>query len=108
MSAQDAWAPSQAAFAALGVMLSRELPTGEWAGVQRMMFTNALLVGMDRTGYRTRFCYPLGMPAIEALATWDGRDDPPGPWIKEKGAPGGDRHNPRYFYGIEIVVEGAR
>ena len=95
--------PSADAFAALGVPLSRELPTGEWAGVRRMMFTNALLVGLDAFGYRTRFCYPLGMPALDALATWDGRGDPPGPWIKEKGAR--ERTNPRYFFGCEIVTE---
>lgn len=95
--------PSHEAFAALGVLLSRELPTGEWAGVQRMMFTNALLVGMDGTGYRTHFCYPLGMPAIEALASWDGVGDPPGPWLKEKGRV--DRSNPRHIGGIPVVVE---
>ena len=100
------WQPSREAFAALGVLLSRELPTGEWAGVQRMMFTNALLVGMDRSGYRTRFCYPLGMPAIEALGTWDGRGDPPGPWIKEKGER--ERRNLRWFCGVEIVIEARR
>jgi hypothetical protein len=96
--------PSHEAFAELGIFLSRKLPSGEWAGVQRMMFTVALLVGLDEFGYRTRFCYPLGMPAIEALAAWDGHGDPPGPWIKEKGE-GGDRTNPRHLAGIPIVIE---
>lgn len=105
MNARD-FIPSADAFAALGVPLSRQLPTGEWAGVQRMLFTNALLVGLDAWGYRTRFCYPLGMPAIEALATWDGRGDPPGPWIKEKSRDG-DRDNPRHLRGIPVVVEPA-
>lgn len=97
------FSPSPESFAALGVMHARELPSGEWAGVARFMYTHGLLVGVDATGYRTRFCYPTFAAAFNALLTWDGRGDPPGPWIKEKGA--NDRPNPRHLAGIPIVTE---
>jgi hypothetical protein len=87
----------------LGYLFVRQLPTGEWAGLMRMMFTVGLFVGLDETGYRTRFCYERADQAWIALVTWDGTGDPCGPWIKEKGRV--DRHNPRCFYGIPVVIE---
>lgn len=62
----------------------RLLPSGEWAGVMDMLFTAALMVGMDDIGYRTRFCYEHRRDAETALTEWDGAGDPPGPWLKEK------------------------
>jgi hypothetical protein len=87
----------------------RLLPTGEWAALQQMVFTVGLFVGIDETGYRTRFCYPHFFPAVIALVEWDGTGDPPGPWIKEKGGPIPDRPNPRAaeFKGIAIINEAA-
>jgi len=80
------------------------LESGEWAYVQRMHFTFALMVGCDETGYRTRFCFATLSDAMTALLTWDGRGDPPGDWIKEKGRV--ERENPlRYLRGIPIVSE---
>jgi hypothetical protein len=61
------------------------LATGEWAGTHEMIMIHGLFVGLDATGYRTRFCYPKGGWAEKALAAWDGHGDPPGPWIKENG-----------------------
>jgi hypothetical protein len=57
-----------------------------------MLFTYDLCVGLDETGYRTRFMYPDLGTALVALLAWDGLGDPPGPWIKQKP---GDRENPR-------------
>lgn len=87
----------------LGYAFVRLLPTGEVAGLQRMIFTVALMVGLDPVGYRTRFCYQRAAEAIEAISVWDGLGDPPGYWITEKGRT--ERHNPRIFYGIRVVVE---
>lgn len=81
----------------------RLLPCGEWACTHRFLFTTGLLVGLHGIGYRTRFCYPSAETAANALAQWDGRGDPPGPWIKEKG--NGERSNPAMFAGIPINVE---
>jgi hypothetical protein len=89
----------------LGYAVPRLLPTGEWAGLQQMFYTVGLFVGLDETGYRTRFCYEDAGQAFIALMTWDGQGDPCGPWIKNKGTPGGDRHNPRMFYGIPVVMQ---
>lgn len=77
--------------------------TGEWMTVCRFIFTWGLLVGVDRVGYRTRFCYHHGADALVALATWDGSGDPPGDWIKEKGR--NERDNPNLFKGVPIVTE---
>jgi hypothetical protein len=75
----------------LGYSYPRQLPTGEWAALQRMVYTVGLFVGLDERGYRTRYCYPDLLSAKSALANWDGQGDPPGPWIKQKPE---DRSNP--------------
>lgn len=80
-------------------MPTRRLPTGEWVGVRRMLYTVGLFVGLDEVGYRTRFCYPDLLSARSALEEWDGTGDPPGPWIKEKGQV--ERSNPRLEEGVK-------
>lgn len=96
--------PAQRAdLAAAGYLLARLLPSGEIAGLTRMIYTVALCVGIDAESYRTRFCYPDVWSAMNALARWCGEGDPPGPWIKNKG--GADRPNPHYLKGIPIVTE---
>ena len=62
----------------------REFPDGVVAGIYQMMFTTALVVGLDETGYQRRYCYEFRIDAIDALAVWDGTGDPSGPWIKSK------------------------
>ena len=89
-----------------GYLHVRKLRTGEMIGLQRLIFTVGLCVGLDRHGYRTRFCYPTMRDALFASLTWDGEGDPPGPWIKEKGMV--ERNNPRALGGVPIVVESAR
>lgn len=80
----------------------RTLPTGVRIGIQNMIYTVALVVGIDAQGhYERRFCFPDWTSALEARNTWDGEGDPPGPWIKEK--PSG-RPNPN-LRGIPIVAE---
>jgi len=67
-----------------GYFNTRELPTGEIAGLLQMMFTCGLCVGLDEICYRTRFCYPTKGDAELALITWNGEGWPPGYWIKQK------------------------
>lgn len=55
-------------------------------GIYRYMYTGGLVVGMDITGHRGRYCYPSMNEAREALAAWSGEGDPGGAWIKYKGA----------------------
>lgn len=62
----------------------RRLPTGEWAGDVDQLYTVGLFVGLDESGYRTRFCFPDRPSAEAALAAWDGAGFPPGFWIKQK------------------------
>lgn len=69
----------------------KRLVTGDYAGVMKMMFTAGLFVGLDSTGYKTRFCYEHVRDAERALDEWDGTGDPPGPWIKQKPE---DRYGP--------------
>lgn len=76
-----------------GYLMPRRLPDGRWVAVQRFMFTWGLMVGLDECGYQTRFCYAQSMDAVHACQYWDGTDDPPGPWIKEKGRDG-ERNGP--------------
>jgi hypothetical protein len=51
------------------------------------MYTNAIVWGIDRTGYRGRWCYPHAkvMDLVLAYKVWDGKGDPMGGWVKYKG-----------------------
>lgn len=75
----------------LGYFHSRVLPSGEMAGLQAMLFTTGLFVGIGPDAYQRRYCYEFTEDACSALATWNGGGDPPGPWIMEKP---GDRLGP--------------
>lgn len=70
----------------------REL-NGNLCAVHPFLFTWAICVGINMEGneHKTRYCYEKQEDAEEALAEWDGRGDPPGPWIKQKPE---DRSNP--------------
>lgn len=54
-------------------------------GLLRMVFTVGLVYGIDEVGYTGRYCYPTRIDAIDAINKWDGKEDPPGDWIKHKG-----------------------
>lgn len=71
----------------------RRLPSGELAGLSKMVYTTGLVVGLDHAGYRGRYCYASASEAEAALAAWNGKGDPSGPWIKYKGV-GGERLGP--------------
>lgn len=87
-----------------GYQFLKVIATGELAGLLPFFFTVGLVVGIDKYGYRTRFCFKTAKEALASLVMWDGLGDPPGHWIKEK-ARGRDRHNPRVFFGIPVVIE---
>lgn len=61
-----------------------KMPDGSLAGLYQMLFTTGLFCGLDAYGWQRRYCYERHQDAINALLAWDGRGDPPGPWIKEK------------------------
>jgi hypothetical protein len=73
----------------------RQLKDGRWIGLMQMNFTTGLFTGLDETGYSSRYCYEKWAEALTDFAVWEGQGDPPGPWIKHKGGPEGDRLNPR-------------
>lgn len=76
----------------LGYMMVRKLPTGEIAGLQRFAFTVGIVVGLEPFSYRIRYCYDGFSEAKKSLEAWDGQGDPPGEWIKAKGADHDGRH----------------
>lgn len=59
---------------------------GQLCGIRRFNFTSAVVVGVDPVGYRRRYCYEHAHEARQALAAWDGKGHPGGPWIKCTGA----------------------
>lgn len=67
---------------------TREIPSRGLCVVQRFIYTCGLLVNVrldDYTyDYDARYCYPIGADALVALRDWDGTNDPPGEWVKEK------------------------
>lgn len=56
--------------------------------LQEFMFTIGIIYGLNELGYEGRYCYPKERMADAVLAyeIWDGKSDPPGPWIKHKGS----------------------
>jgi hypothetical protein len=66
----------------------REIEGRGICGLRNFMFTIGLCYGLTEHDYAGRFCYPrpFTMDAIEAIKTWDGKGDPPGNWVKHKGA----------------------
>lgn len=77
----------------LGYSSARDVGSAGVCAVRRMLFTGALVVGITRERYSGRYCYETEDAALAALAVWDGRGSPPGPWIKYKGD-GGERLGP--------------
>lgn len=80
-------------------------------GLYNFMFTIGLVVDICPTTdiwsdlYKHRYCYPKEnlVDAVHALHLWDGKGDPLGPWIKQKGGDI-DRRNPlstEPYYGKE-------
>lgn len=63
--------------------------------VKQFNYTTAVVVGLDDVGYQRRYCYEHRADAQAALAAWDGREHPSGPWIKCKGV-GIDLLNPNF------------
>lgn len=68
-----------------------KMPDGSLCGIGEQIYTTGLFCGLTQYGYSKRYCYELTGDAVDALLSWDGRGDPPGPWIKEKP---GDRLGP--------------
>jgi hypothetical protein len=62
----------------------KAMQDGTCCAIQRQLYTAAIVVGLDRGGYKRRYCYERECDAREALMQWAGAGDPPGPWIKEK------------------------
>lgn len=80
--ANHPWAPALAADGYTDIC-ERE---GALCGIRRFNFTTAVVVGVDPVGYHRRYCYEHAHEARQALAAWDGKGHPGGPWIKCKGA----------------------
>ncbi len=58
-------------------------------GIMRMTFTVGLFYNIEYGGLwgapEGRYCYHTMAEAVQDLIEWDGKDDPPGDWIKHKG-----------------------
>ncbi len=72
-------------------------------GIKRFAFTTGLVVGLDQSGYKERYCYKNRIDAIYALIEWQemtnqrltvAGDPEDEEWIVYKG-PEGDRPNPK-------------
>lgn len=62
------------------------LQNDQVCAVQELLFTTAMLLGMDAIGYSTRYCDEHASGAEATLAQWDGTGHPGGAWIKGNGA----------------------
>ena len=73
----------------------REISERGICGLYNFMFTTGLVIGITKTSYTGRYCFPSKTEAIKAIRSWDGTGDPIGDWIKYKGYPD-ERSNPNY------------
>ena len=68
-------------------------------GLRDYLYTCSIVVGLSEVSYEGRYCYSSHKEASSSLSMWDGKDDPPGKWIKYKGR-GGERLGPWATDGI--------
>lgn len=80
MTTETAERPEVAYFTGMGYSDVRQLPDGSWAGITRLMFTYAILSGLNAWGYEDRWCFEREADARAALAAWDGEGDPGDKW----------------------------
>lgn len=78
-----------------GYGMIMRIPGRGVCGIARMTFTVGVFYGLGPHSYQGRYCFETKFEAIESLFNWDGNSDPPGDWIKHKGA-GGEYSNPNY------------
>lgn len=77
----------------------RRVIEGQVVAVAKFLYTWGLLLDVTEESYSGRYCYASFDDAMFAMENWDGTGDPPGPWIKYKGA-GGERLGPGATEGI--------
>lgn len=62
----------------------RELADGTVAGMGRLLFTTAIYLGMDETGWEFRFCYKDHQLARAEFAKLTSADDVPAGWVARR------------------------
>lgn len=58
-------------------LVLRRLPDGSYAGLQRLLYTTGLFMGVDRNGWSKRFCFKDVGEALAQLALLKSEDDEP-------------------------------
>ena len=48
------------------------LVNGAWCGTQRFIYTVGVVMGLDESGYKNRFCFDTEQNAALFLKEWDG------------------------------------
>jgi hypothetical protein len=77
-----------------------QVKAGRICGIQKLMYTYALLADVNPTGYEDRWCYSDYAKARAALAAWSGEDGTePGNWHRHPDS--GRRRDPD---GTETVM----
>jgi hypothetical protein len=67
----------------------RLLEDGTIIGLRPLMFSTALFVNMDLTGYETRYCFKHEAEALAAFQAMKTGDDEPEGWIARRPEPPG-------------------
>lgn len=79
----DAQALCEAAMSDGTYLFARVLP-GSVAGLQRMLTTTALFLGVNRHGYETRYCFRDAALALMRLGELQSDDDVPDGWLARR------------------------
>ena len=73
-----------------GFLCHKQMANGLEIGLMRMLFTTDVCYNIStdtaEVPYTCRYSYKTEEEALVAFVQWDGKDFPPGNWIKRKGA----------------------
>jgi hypothetical protein len=63
----------------------RKLPDGSYAGIDRLLFTTAIFLDLDRWGWGKRFCFEDHALAAQRFNELQSADDEPQGFIARRG-----------------------
>ncbi len=71
-------------FEVLGYQFVRQLDDDSWVGIDELLFSTALYMGMDQSGWAKRYDFELRGDAIQELIKLTKQTDIPNGWIAKR------------------------
>ncbi len=71
-------------FESIGYEVVSQLDDNSWVGIGELLFSTALYMGMDQSGWAKRYCFELRSDAIQELIKLTKQTDTPNGWIAKR------------------------